>query len=115
MKTIDEIAKIRQEKLEKKYLDENGINKALYCRDNIEDIIEECADILNIADIYQKRIAPFFDKSKGVKCTCILVTLLKKEVRRIANELISKLEMPDYPSELRKEDVVRIGIDDKRE
>lgn len=39
-----------------KYLDYKGINKALYCRDNMIDILEELADFINIAHFLKIRL-----------------------------------------------------------
>jgi len=62
--TFLEISALRQKRLESKYLDEHGINRAMYDRNNLVDVVEELADAYNITKLMNDRF--------GIKCTGLL-------------------------------------------
>lgn len=115
--TIQKIAIIRQKELSSKYLDESGMNTGLYCRDNVEDILEECADILSIMDLFGKRLSsPItkmkYEQNKHLQYVCGYLTMLKHDIIEYCNKILKVLDNEGYPSELRKEDIERIGFDE---
>jgi hypothetical protein len=56
-KTFNEFRRERQLKAGAKYLDEKGVNTALYARNNLIDILEELADAVNICDLMIERLS----------------------------------------------------------
>lgn len=117
MKTFEMICRERANVLGEKYKDEKGINRAMYERDNIEDIIEELADASNIKYLYSERIANKYTSNDNYyidNVECCLNEMTENN-NKTANRLLSLIHDLGYPSELRKENIIRVGIDDNIE
>jgi hypothetical protein len=111
MTNFKTLCNARQEKLGKKYLNEDGTNKA-FQRNNLKDIIEELADAYNISTLFLERL-----KDEQSSCPMFITLHLLKLMRELQDgceemgmRLLSILECTLYPKELQYENVDRIGF-----
>lgn len=108
MNLFDNICEKRFNELSAKYLDENGVNRGLYERDNLKDIIEELADAKNILKkLYMTRLDT--NKTKYIQLIDNAESYINL-IDIIAGSILTDLMRIDYPDELKKENVTRIGF-----
>ena len=108
MNKFIKLVKIRRNIAGKKYYDSNGVNTALYARNNLKDIVEELSDAYEISSLFHKRLSILNQERPLIFKEVLLLIktkIFKFIFRIIGNKLIKYIEKYDY---LFNKDIERI-------